>query len=48
MLWSPEVEGAVAKQEEAPWGLGDGDVGRSGRERQQTGQGLKYLVKYTL
>lgn len=38
MLCSPEEEGAVAQQEEASWGLGDGDTGRSGREWQETGQ----------
>lgn len=48
MLWCPDVEAAVAKQEEAPRALGDGDVGRSGREGQQTGQGLNYPVNYTL
>lgn len=41
---SPEVVGAVAQQEEASWGLGDGAVGRSGREWQQTGQEVTKIL----
>lgn len=44
MLWSPEVEGALAQQEEASWELGDGDVGRSVREWQQTRQEVTKIL----